>query len=871
MTYRNFSNKYPVMIIVQLLVVVLLMFISSQLRANEHEIFVLHSYSQEYQWTASQHEGFTAVYAAKEKNKSTIKTEYLDTKRKAFTKDYAKWFADYLKEKYQNYRPDIIYVTDDNALKFALVHFDSIFPNVPVIFSGINNYKILNRLYGKNFTGVFEQKEISPNLSLIELIDPNNNEVLIIGDQSNTAKSIEEETRKQLQKFSHIKANFISFSEIEPLMQALREHKGHYILLTTIGSIKDQTGKVLSLNETLEKIAHAGDHVIISMEDAYMGDGILGGYVTSGKKQGESAAAMVLRYLGDTPVKDIIPLIKSPNEYIFNYKELEKLNITLPDTIEDSAIILNKPETFYQRNRIAILFGFFILLLLLIALMAVFLIVLKHKNTEIQKNSGLLKKQAETLRQAKNSLTAYQKISSVGNWEWDTITGKNSWSDDVYQMLGLVPQSIEENLDNYLKYVPKEERNKISEAFNQALKSSMSGEIEHKIIQQDHTIKYAMLFICPQGKDDSGNIITITLLDITTFKKNELLEAEKFERIERYQDALIEWATIEHKNLDSAFEYATEISARTLNVPRVSIWLYKQNMSSIECKNIFIQEQGHSKGLELHRVDYPKYFAALKTAKSMCIDQARTDSRTSEFTKDYLIPNDIYSMLDAPIIYQGKVAGVVCHEQTNVVRHWSIQELEFATAIANTVSLSLEIDKRKQIEHQLVHQAYHDSLTGLPNRTLFTDRLEQALAHAKRNNTLLAVVFLDLDNFKEINDSFGHAVGDQVLVNVSRRIRDALRRVDTISRMGGDEFTIILPSFNDIEHINVVAEKLYAVLQESMFINENKFIVTGSIGISVYPNDGETVDLLLSNADDAMYQSKKGGRNCFHFYRKDLA
>lgn len=838
------------------------------LHASEHDVLVLHSYSQEYPWTASQHKGFTSVYSSRN-NKSNIRTEYLDSKRNTFNKEYATWFADYLKKKYENFQPDIIYVTDDNALEFSLEHFDGLFPDVPVIFSGVNNYKILNRLHGKNITGVFEQKEISPNLSLIELIDPGNSEILIVGDQSNTSKSIKEEIRKQLVKFSHIKAHFISSNDVSHILNALRDRKEKFVLLTTIGSIKDQAGRILSINEILEQIAQSGERTIISMEDAYMGDGILGGFVTSGKKQGEAAGQMILNYFKGIPVKDIIPLIKSPNEYLFNYKELEKLNIILPDKIQVTATFINKPENFFQRNRVAIIISFIVLLVLLISSMLIFLIILKLKNTDIKNKAGLLLKQAETLKRAKNSLAAYQKISSVGNWEWDTRTDHSKWSNDVYQLLNVKPHSIEATLESYLRFVPKEQKKRIREAFELALKNSQASEIEHKIIHLDHTIRYVSLFISPEVIDN-GNI-AITLLDITTLKQNEMLEAEKFERIERYQDALLEWASVEHENLDSAFEHATELSSRTMSVSRVSIWLHSQEMSSIQCRDLYIKDKGHFKGYELYRIDYPNYFTAMQGGKIMAINQARIDSRTNEFTYDYLEPNNIFSMLDAPILYQGKVVGVVCHEQTGSIRHWSIHEIEFASAIAHTVSLSLEIDKRKQIEHQLVHQAYHDPLTGLPNRTLFADRLEQAMEMANRQRCMLALVFVDLDDFKEINDTLGHAAGDKVLVNVAKKIRESLRRVDTVSRMGGDEFTIILTSINAMEDINGVARKLADVFQEPMYINDSKLSITGSIGISVYPDDGENVDVLLSNADAAMYNAKKNGRNCYSFYNSDMS
>ncbi len=227
-------------------------------------------------------------------------------------------------------------------------------------------------------------------------------------------------------------------------------------------------------------------------------------------------------------------------------------------------------------------------------------------------------------------------------------------------------------------------------------------------------------------------------------------------------------------------------------------------------------------------------------------------------------------MLDAPIFYHGQVIGVVCHEQVGQKRAWSSQDQEFSSAISKSVSLSLEVERRREIEEQLEHQAYHDELTNLPNRSLFLDRLDQAIKQANRGGRKLAGMFLDLDNFKEINDSLGHATGDQVLVNIANKLRDTLREVDTISRLGGDEFTLIINSIENEQPVNNLVENLVDALRESMVIGDNELYITSSIGISVYPDDGETPEDLLRNADAAMYKAKDEGRNSYQFYTQDM-
>lgn len=172
--------------------------------------------------------------------------------------------------------------------------------------------------------------------------------------------------------------------------------------------------------------------------------------------------------------------------------------------------------------------------------------------------------------------------------------------------------------------------------------------------------------------------------------------------------------------------------------------------------------------------------------------------------------------------------------------------------------------------NKLAYRADHDELTELPNRRLFLDRLDQAIKHAERSGHHVAVLFIDLDHFKEINDSLGHLIGDQVLIHVARMIQTHLRDIDTIARLGGDEFSLIIDSLEGIESISTVAEKLVTLLQHPICIDKRELYVTCSIGISVYPNDGELPENLLRNADSAMYKAKSEGRNSYQFYTEDM-
>jgi len=193
------------------------------------------------------------------------------------------------------------------------------------------------------------------------------------------------------------------------------------------------------------------------------------------------------------------------------------------------------------------------------------------------------------------------------------------------------------------------------------------------------------------------------------------------------------------------------------------------------------------------------------------------------------------------------------------------------------VGYSQDITERKKAEDVLIeqknlldYQAHHDSLTGLPNRTLFIDRMHQGIEKAKRNHKELALFFIDLDHFKQINDSLGHDVGDEVLRIATRRITGVLRNEDTLSRLGGDEFTVIIENLDNAQDASLLAEKILQVLKEVIEIDKHKLYVSGSIGISIYPSDEQDVINLLKAADAAMYRAKDEGRDNYKFYSAEM-
>ena len=188
----------------------------------------------------------------------------------------------------------------------------------------------------------------------------------------------------------------------------------------------------------------------------------------------------------------------------------------------------------------------------------------------------------------------------------------------------------------------------------------------------------------------------------------------------------------------------------------------------------------------------------------------------------------------------------------------------------NYIAVFRDISEAKAKQQKLRHQAYHDALTGLPNRTLLLDRIRKAMISHKKDGKWLALLFIDLDNFKNINDSFGYVVGDTVLQEVASRIRNFINEGDTVSRLGGDEFVIMLKSINNKHDAAVMADNIINLFSNTFTVKPHQFIITPSIGIALYPDDGDSPHSLVRNADTAMNKAKQEGRNRYHLFTPGL-
>jgi diguanylate cyclase (GGDEF)-like protein len=261
---------------------------------------------------------------------------------------------------------------------------------------------------------------------------------------------------------------------------------------------------------------------------------------------------------------------------------------------------------------------------------------------------------------------------------------------------------------------------------------------------------------------------------------------------------------------------------------------------------------------------FPWWMRELRAERAIHLSSLDDLPAQGEGMREMLQAQGIHSLLVLPLVRRGQLEGFAGFDHVRGRRRWSEEEVAVLRIVVSSFAQGFE---RRQIDQRLEQMAYEDPLTGLPNRALLGRRLEEALAIAQRSGRLLAVGYLDLDAFKQVNDSYGHAVGDELLVLIAGRLRESMLPGETVARLGGDEFVVVLPELASLERLIERAEALLALIAEPCAVGEGHGVtVSTSLGLRLVPPDDADPDLLLRQADQAMYAAKRAGRSRIHLF-----
>ncbi|GAB4255975.1 MAG: hypothetical protein Kow0065_04470 [Methylomicrobium sp.] len=427
-----------------------------------------------------------------------------------------------------------------------------------------------------------------------------------------------------------------------------------------------------------------------------------------------------------------------------------------------------------------------------------------------------LKLQQERLRRSENRLKEAQKIARLGHWELDLERDELTWSEEVSLIFDLDPDSAPRHYADFLELVHPADRTAVDSAFWTALNTRCPYDIEHRVLTGDGRVKWVHER-CVVYYDDSGRALRSvgTAQDIT-----EQREAE---------DQLRLAASVFDNSLNGIL--ITDAHARIVKVNRV-----------------FSDIMGYS--------------------------AAEVLGRKPNLLKSEHHDKQFYRTLWTALERDGKWQGEIWDRRKDgeLIPLWqNISAIRDDTGrVTHYVSVFYDLSEQKQSAKHIYHLAYYDALTDLPNRQLFKERCEHALERASRDGQTLAVLFLDLDRFKHVNDSLGHPVGDELLCKVAQALKNALRHGDTVARLGGDEFIVLLENTKSRLDIEQVADKILKAICQPFVVQGHKLDIGTSIGISRYPEDGQDATSLIKHADLALYQAKEKGRGNFQFYEAHL-
>ena len=423
----------------------------------------------------------------------------------------------------------------------------------------------------------------------------------------------------------------------------------------------------------------------------------------------------------------------------------------------------------------------------------------------------LNERQLEATTDREEKLSEAQAVAHLGNWEWDIATRASTWSAELYRLFDLDPATVAPSFEAYLAQVHPEDRDAVVADLQQAVTNGTEHAMDYRVSLPSGEVRWLHGRCTVTKRDDIGMPVTVsgTAQDITD---------RKFVDIELRSTLSLLNATLD-ATADGILVVDLEGGISSFNERFSEMWQLPEAV-------LASRDDGVALGFVLGQLVDPDSFV---TKVRELYSQPDAESRDLIEFKD----GRVVERYSKPQRVGGEIVG----------RVWSFRD----------------VTETKRLEGELAHQAFHDSLTNLPNQVLFRDRVEHALTRVARQHTRLAVMFVDLDNFKTVNDSLGHTVGDQLLVAVTARLKGCLRQGDTAARMGGDEFAVLLEDLENDDGAIAIAERIIIALRRPFAIVGKEVFIGASIGVA-FDAPGARTDQLLRNADLAMYNAKVRGR-----------
>ncbi len=426
-----------------------------------------------------------------------------------------------------------------------------------------------------------------------------------------------------------------------------------------------------------------------------------------------------------------------------------------------------------------------------------------------------------------NLLTNINAINCEYDIKRDTFTYVSA---NTTEILGYAPEEWS-NLASWQRMIYEEDREEAVRYCADKTNRAKNHSLEYRMVKKDGTIIWVLdIVTVEQDRDGNPAALYGFLLDVTEQKHLYLQLQNSQKQLQNIIDSVHDPIMVIEE------DYTIKVMNHVIKQEVKSLGLEEKE---VKCYEIF-----HNRSTPCDGNDHPCPLQDVMQKKEMV--------KVVHDHKNHKGENHFVEIVATPYLNErGECIGII--EATRDITEY----LELVSHLKEKSSL-------------LEFQAQHDALTGLANRTLFADRVNQAIKKSKRSGKKFAIMFIDLDHFKEINDSLGHAIGDAVLIEASKRITSVIREEDTLARLGGDEFSILINDISNVQDLLPVAQKIITQFHKELLIEGHRLYASCSIGISIYPDDGETKSDLLKNADNAMYKAKSEGRDNFQFYKQEM-
>ena len=428
---------------------------------------------------------------------------------------------------------------------------------------------------------------------------------------------------------------------------------------------------------------------------------------------------------------------------------------------------------------------------------------------------ALYRKDEESLRQQRESLLEAQKIARIGHWELDLRSEHLYWSDEVYRIFGIEPETFEATYDAFLERIHPDDVEMVNAAYNDSVRNRTSYHIVHRIVTMHNVLKYVEER-CFHHFDKEGNVYRSigTVHDIT-------------DQVKAQQELQLASKLFEHSN--------------------DAVVITDENNRIVMVNNTFSAMTGYASAeVKGHN---PRLFSAGWG------DDAFYKKMWSEIIEKGIWQGEVWDR---------KKSGEAYAAQLTIL---SVKDDE--GKVINYIGISKDVTAHREQEEQITQLAYFDTLTHLPNRVLFRKKVDAAVKTSRYDQTRFALFFMDLDDFKWLNDSMGHAMGNRALVEITRRIQNVLDEHAILCRIGGDEFALFYP-YQSLLEVSHLARKIIEIVKKPIQLDD-KFVALGlSIGISLFPENGNDFDALIQSADTAMNQAKENGKNHFVYFNQEM-